>query len=103
MQFLGAVGIPKSRCLLDYGGRRTLDSVIRARDVFGKNKYIIVSQEFHNRRALYIALHNDIDAVAYDAIYPIYKKSIKVKVREMFARVKVVADIILGVKPHFTT
>jgi SanA protein len=40
---------------MDFAGLRTLDSVIRAREIFGQHEYIIISQEFHNERAVFIA------------------------------------------------
>ena len=63
-QALMAHGIPEKDIVLDYAGFRTLDSVIRAKEVFGQEKITIISQNFHNERAVYLALANGIDAVA---------------------------------------
>lgn len=60
-------GIPKSDIIPDYAGFRTLDSVVRAKKVFNCQSLIIVSQEFHNQRALYIANFYEMDAVAFNA------------------------------------
>lgn len=60
-------GIPKSGIIADYAGFRTLDSVVRAKKVFNCQSLIIVSQEFHNQRALYIANFYGMDAVAFNA------------------------------------
>ena len=55
MADLVALGVPKDRFVLDYAGFRTLDSVVRAKNVFGKDRVTIISQEFHNVRAWYLA------------------------------------------------
>lgn len=65
--YLISLGVPDSVIIRDYAGFRTLDSVIRAKKVFNCQELIIVSQEFHNERALFIAKYFNIDAVAYNA------------------------------------
>lgn len=101
MADLVALGVPKDRFVLDYAGFRTLDSVVRAKNVFGKDSVTIISQEFHNVRALYLAENVGVDAISYNALYPIYRKSFRIILREKLARVKVVLDVLLGVKPKF--
>lgn len=101
MADLVALGVPKDRFVLDYAGFRTLDSVVRAKNVFGRDSVTIISQEFHNVRALYLAENVGVDAIAFNALYPIYRKSVKIIIREKLARVKVVLDVLLGVKPKF--
>jgi SanA protein len=64
---LVAAGVPQNRIYCDYAGRRTLDSVVRAGDVFGQGNIIVVSQEFHNQRAIFIAQHRGIDAIGFNA------------------------------------
>lgn len=97
-----AMGVPDSCIILDYAGFRTLDSVVRCNDVFGEDSIIIVSQEFHNQRALFIANKNGISAVAYNAQEVNKNYSFKTKLREYFARVKCVLDIyILNTSPKF--
>ena len=101
MADLVALGVPKDRLVLDYAGFRTLDSVVRAKNVFGKDSVTIISQEFHNVRALSLAENFGVNAIAYNALYPIYRKSFRIILREKLARVKVVLDVLLGVKPKF--
>jgi SanA protein len=60
-------GIPDSVIHPDYAGLRTLDSVVRSKEVFGQDSVVIVSQEFHNQRALYIAQHRGVFAYGFDA------------------------------------
>lgn len=65
--YLVNLGVPRSVIILDYAGFRTLDSVIRAKKVFNCSELIIVSQKFHNQRAVYAARAIGIDAVGYNA------------------------------------
>lgn len=65
--YLIQLGVPDSAIIRDYAGFRTFDSVVRAQKVFHCHELIIVSQKFHNQRAIFIAHHYGIDAVAYNA------------------------------------
>ncbi|SFZ90167.1 SanA protein [Flaviramulus basaltis] len=94
-------GIPESKIFLDYAGFRTLDSVVRCKEVFGQNSITIISQKFHNERAIYLANKNEIEAIGFNARDVSGSYGIKVKIREYLARTKVFVDIILGVKPKF--
>lgn len=99
---LMARGIPADRIVLDYAGFSTLDSVIRARKVFGQNAPIIISQRFHNERALYIAASQNMDAVAYNARDVGGVAGLSVLVREVLARVKALLDVhVLNRAPKF--
>ncbi len=64
---LVAAGVPAQAIALDYAGFRTLDSVVRAKEVFGQTSLVVVSEQFHNYRAVFICRHFGIDAVAYSA------------------------------------
>ncbi|MCO7186570.1 YdcF family protein [Tenacibaculum sp. XPcli2-G] len=94
-------GIPESKIYLDYAGFRTLDSMVRVKEIFGQTSVTIISQQFHNERALYLANHFDIEAIGYNARGVSGKKAMKVKLREYLARVKVFVDILLNVNPKF--
>lgn len=96
-----AGGIPEQNIYLDYAGFRTWDSVIRANKVFLENDFIIVSQKFHNERALYIAKSNSIEAIAFNAKDVPISISPRVWLRERFARVKTIIDALLNKKPKF--
>jgi SanA protein len=94
-------GIPDSLIYLDYAGFRTLDAVVRARDIFGQNSFIVISQKFHNERAVYLARKFGIDAFGYNAKEVQAYKGFKTKLREFFARDKMFLDLLFDVKPKF--
>ncbi len=96
------LGVPDSCIVLDYAGFRTLDSVVRCREVFGEDSITIISQEFHNQRALFIANKSGVHAIAFNAQEVNKNYSLKTRIREYFARVKCVLDIyILHTDPKF--
>ena len=94
-------GIPKERIFLDYAGFRTLDSMVRAKAVFGLDKVTIISQKFHNDRAIYLARKKGLDAIGFNAGDISMKNGLKVRIREYFARVKVFIDLSLNTQPKF--
>jgi SanA protein len=94
-------GIPKSAVTLDYAGFDTYDSMIRAKEVFGQEKYIVISQEFQNERAVYIARRFGIEAYGYNAQNVRAYGGLRTKIRETLARVKAFVEVNLGVRPTF--
>lgn len=97
-----AIGIPDSAITLDYAGFRTLDSVVRCKEVFGQTEIIIISQRFHVERALFIAKKYKMEAIGFAAQDPPDKYSIKTQIREYFAKTKAVIDLyIINKKPKF--
>ncbi|MEX0812488.1 MAG: ElyC/SanA/YdcF family protein [Chitinophagales bacterium] len=96
-----ARGIPKERIILDYAGFRTLDSVVRSREIFGQNQITIISQKFHNERAVFIANKKELKAIGYNAKSVNIKYGFKTLIREKLARVKMVSDLLLGKEPKF--
>jgi len=94
-------GVPEGAIYLDYAGFRTLDSVIRAKKIFGQDRITIISQKFHNERAIYLASWYHIEAVGYNAKDVRIKAGLKTKVREWFARVKVFMDLLFHKQPRF--
>ena len=100
---LVAEGVAPEDVLSDYAGFRTLDSVVRARNLFGATEITVISQRFHCERAIYLASEHGIDAVGFEAD-EVAPRAIRAKlaVREAFARVLAVLDAkILKTKPHF--
>ena len=101
-----ALGVPESAIVEDTKGVRTLDSVLRMRDVFGCDDFIAISQRDHCERALYLADHNGISAVGFAAetppdIYP--SERAFVAVREPLARIKAVLDVAVGRRAQYPT
>lgn len=97
-----ALGVPDSAIVLDYAGFRTLDSMVRAKKVFGQDSFIVISQHWHNERAIFIARHNGMDVVGYDAKDAVVRKAyIKSLVREALAKVKAVYDVCVDKQPIF--
>lgn len=97
-----AQNIPEQDIVLDYAGFRTLDSVIRAREVFGQTDIIIVSQEFHVKRAVYIARTRGIDAEGFIADGVPLSSDVRTQIREILARTQAWSDVhILNRQPKF--
>ena len=99
---LVAIGVPESAIVLDGKGFRTLDAVVRATNVYDKHNYIVISQKFHNERALYLAEHLGLDVESlsgFNAADATSNMAIMTYIREYFARVKVFVDIVTCKKP----
>jgi len=95
-------GVPVDRIYLDYAGFRTLDSVVRAKEIFGQTSITVISQRFHNQRAIFLASHRGIDAIGFNAKEVDARYSFKTRCREQFAKVKAVLDIyVFRKQPHF--
>jgi SanA protein len=94
-------GIPSKRIVCDYAGLRTLDSVVRAKEIFGADSILFISQRFQNERAIYLAEAHGIDAYGFDAQdVGTQAGGIKTKIREVGARVKMWLDVnFLGTRP----
>lgn len=99
--YLIELGVPKEIIILDYAGFRTLDSVIRAKKVFNCQELIIVSQKFHNQRAVYAARQMGIDAVGYNARDVSSNRNFT-HMREIASKFLMILDIhLLHTKPKF--
>jgi len=94
-------GVDSTRIFLDFAGFRTFDSMIRLKDIFSQDSVTVISQEFHNQRALFIASKEGIAAVGYNARDVSSKAGFRTQIREKLARVKVFADYLFGTKPKF--
>ena len=90
-------GIPEHAIMLDGKGFRTLESIVRANKVFDLQSFTLISQKFHNERALYQANHLDLDIkdpIAFNAESPRSAMALITYAREYLARVKLFLDII---------
>lgn len=94
-------GVPESAIYLDYAGFRTLDSVVRAKEIFGQQQFIVISQRFHNERAVYVARKKGIEAYGYNAADVSTVQGMKTYLREYLARDKAMLDLLLNLQPKF--
>ncbi len=95
-------GIPTSAITLDFAGFRTLDSVVRCKEIFGQSEVIVVSQQFHNERAIFLADAFGLSAIGFNARDVSLGYDSKTKLREVLARLKAVLDVtILQTQPKF--
>jgi SanA protein len=94
------LGIPDSCIVYDYAGLRTFDSMVRCKSIFGQDSVIVVSQRFHNERAIYIGRKKGMICFGYNAKDVNSSRSWMVNLREYFSRLKCVLDIyILNTTP----
>ena len=99
---LVALGVPDSVIYSDYAGFRTFDSMVRCKEVFGQDSVTVISQGWHNERALYIAQYAGLDAIAFNAAdIPMKPYYVKSHTRELLAKVKVVLDVTFHKQPRF--
>ena len=90
-------GVPDSILVLDGEGFRTIASIKRAKEVYGADSLTIISQQFHNERALFMAQHNGMDAIAYNAANTSSRRwKVIMALRECLARVKAVLEVMRG-------
>lgn len=99
---LVGLGVPPDRIVCDYAGFSTLDSVVRAREVFGQDKITVISQRFHAQRAVFIARRKGIDAIGFSARDLSNRYGFRTRAREKLARVKTILDLyLLNRQPRF--
>lgn len=100
-QFAMDAGVPSEDVFMDHAGFNTYDSMCRAKEIFGAKKIIIVTQEYHLYRALYIAEKLGLDAYGVDAAYRTYSGQTRRDVREVLARVKDVGTCMMKLDPTY--
>ncbi|MGH8453421.1 MAG: SanA/YdcF family protein [Nevskiales bacterium] len=95
-------GVPPEAITLDFAGFRTLDSVIRATAVFKLDRFTVISQRFHVYRAVFIARHDGIPAIAYAPPEFSDQQKRRLRVREALARTGAILDMfLLRTQPRF--
>ncbi len=92
-------GVPKDKILLDHAGYDTYDSMYRSKAVFNISDAIVVTQEFHLPRTLFIAQNLDLNYTGYIAKTRAYKPSNQLLFREKLANLKAVWEIIIDQGP----
>lgn len=92
-------GIPEQAITEDPRGFKTQISIENVKNIYHEKNIIIVSQGFHNLRALFYARNNNLNALGFDA-QDVYKKEsfYRNQVREFFARVQAVVFYIFGIE-----
>ncbi len=96
-----AWGVPGDDIFMDHAGFSTYESIYRAKEIFGVRKMIIVSQEYHLYRALYIARQLGIEAVGVASDPRAYAGQTLRDIREWVARIKDFGWSLLRVKPTY--
>jgi SanA protein len=94
-QFALGLGVPDEAIVLDYAGRRTYDTCYRAKAIFGVESAILVTQDFHLPRALYLCNHLGVEAVGVEANNFYYRKISRLiwNTRELFATFGAFMDV----------
>lgn len=99
--YLLKAGVPAEDIFLDHAGFDTYDSIYRARDIFEVQSAVIITQEFHLPRALFIANSLKLEAVGVPADIQNYGHMERVLLREKLAVVKAWGNVMLGSAPQF--
>ena len=94
-------GVPSVDIFMDHAGFSTYETVYRAKDIFGVKKMVIVTQEYHLYRALYIADALGIEAYGVSADYRTYTGQLSRDLREVLARVKDFFMVIMQPEPTY--
>lgn len=100
-QYAVDAGVPSSDVFMDHAGFSTYETMYRAKEIFGVKKAVIVTQEYHLYRALYIAKKLGIEAYGVPADYRRYSGQTKRDIREVLARCKDFATTILLPEPTY--
>lgn len=100
-QYAIDAGVPSSDIFMDHAGFSTYETVYRAKEIFSVNKAIIVTQEYHLYRALYIARQFNIEAYGVGADYRTYSGQLKRDIREVLARCKDFATTVFKPEPTY--
>ena len=96
-QYALTLGIPDTDIVLDYAGRRTYDTCYRAKEIFGVNSAVLVTQAFHLPRALFLCNAFGINAIGVESEHYYYLKRLRLywNLRELLASVQAVVDVYL--------
>lgn len=94
-------GVNPNHLFIDAAGLRTLDSIVRMKLIFRQNKYTVISQKFHNERAVFLASVKAMDVIGFNAKDVELAHGLKVQSREKLARVKVFLDLLFDKQPKY--
>ena len=96
-----ARGVKAEHLYMDAAGFRTLDSMVRMKEVFQETQFTVISQRFHNERAVFLAWAYDLDVIGFNAYDVKASQGLKVQMREVLARVKVYIDLLSNKQARF--
>lgn len=99
--FAIAQGIGSSEIFMDHAGFSTYESIYRAKEIFGADKIIVVTQEYHLYRALHIADALGVEAYGVSADLRSYVGQLKYSAREILARNKDFLTAIFKPEPTY--
>ena len=100
-QFAIDAGVPSEDVFMDHAGFSTYESICRAKEIFQADKIVIITQEYHLYRALYIADQLGIEAYGVSSDYHTYGGQFIREIREVLARVKDFAVCIVKPDPTY--
>jgi SanA protein len=95
--------IKKEKIFMDHAGFDTYDSMFRAKEIFEIKSAIIVTQDFHINRSVYIARNLGIEAYGFAVDESVYKESLRFnwRIRELLSRVKAFKDVLISSNPTY--
>jgi len=99
-RYLEAHGVPREAIFMDHAGFDTYSSVWRAKNVFGANRVIVVTQDFHLSRALFVARSLGMAAEGASADRRLYRGIAWLHAREVISRTKALVDVVVARRPH---
>lgn len=99
--YLISKGVPSDNIFMDHAGFSTYDTIYRAKEIFLCDKVLIITQEFHIFRSLYIAKKLDLEAEGVSATLRHYSEENKFELREILARNKDFVKTIFKPKPKY--
>ena len=100
-QYAVNAGVPSDDVFMDHAGFSTYETVYRAKEIFGADKVIIVTQEYHLYRALYIAEKLGVAAYGVSSDYHTYFGQFMRECREILARCKDFVTTIIKLEPTY--
>lgn len=100
-QYALSLGVPDGAIVLDYAGRRTYDTCYRAKAIFGVSQAILVTQDFHLPRAVFLCNMLGLDGVGVDADLHAYGRGALLfwNLRELPATLAAYVDVLLRPEP----
>ena len=86
-------GVPAHAIWVDEGGVRTVDSIMRCHQIYGQVRFVVISQSWHNERAIYLAQAAGLDAIGYNATDVEGWPGLQTHLRELAAKVLAMWDM----------